>query len=141
MSRLVTIFQRLVESHKQENGESEEISYAAVIEALRRSHISEMEILQDFREVVVADLARGVAIYVEHGGPEAPTTLQIEHGREMMDLYNAILEAQRRILSLEKRKQWESAKSTSGSTSQESEKSPEPLSSEKSHSTKTEPSP
>lgn len=139
MSRLVQVFQKINQKLLQEEKEEGAALYSTIIEELSRERISEDEVLRNLRGVVVAHIAAGTAIYIEHGGPEiAASGLQLQPGRELLGLLNAILEAQERILRLERVKGWKSEKSTSGSDSQVSEDSQVPSTSMKPSLMKTE---
>jgi len=124
MSRLIQLFQNLKTSDEDDGGE---LLYTDVVEALKGARVTDLEILQQLKNVVLADIAVGVATYLEHGGPQNPSTLQLEHGLDAVKLLIAVQEAQERSLTLrpylEGIDPWAHARPTSGSISPESESS------------------
>lgn len=107
MNRLQALFERLQSTYLDEHGNPRELLYSEINEALEGAKVTEGEILQGLRRVVIAHIAAGTVVYAEQGGPEiVETSLQLQPGRELLGLYNAILEAQGRLQAEEERREW-----------------------------------
>lgn len=99
MSRLSEIFKKLQrECPVGEDGQPIGVTYEAIAEALRIQKVDESWILQNLREIVVAEIAAGVAAYQGTCGPEIRSaTLHIAEGRQLVALLNGLLDAQEKL--------------------------------------------
>jgi len=102
MSRLSPIFEKLKATRAEDdNGFLKEVTYADISRALIGAKISDIDILQDFRTVVITDIAAAVHAYAENEGPHSQGTLEAKDALDLVNLYNAILEAAERLSRLQ----------------------------------------
>jgi len=70
-------------------------TYEELITALKGVEVTHFEILQDLLDVVMAHIAVGLSVYMDGGGPEiSENSLQLEAGKNLIELVRNILEAQ-----------------------------------------------
>ena len=129
MPRLAEIFKKLQrECPVGEDGQPVGITYTAITEAFRAYHVLEEDILQNLREIVLAELAAGVSAYQGMCGPEIHgATFRTSEGRQLVSLLNGILDVQGKLDELRKVNSCpatRSEESLPGSTSPDTEASP-----------------
>lgn len=99
MSRLSDILSKLQrECPVGEDGQPVGVTYEAIAGALRLYKIEDIWIIQQLREIVMAEFAAGVAAYQGVCGPEIRSaTLHIAEGRQLVALLNGILDVQEKL--------------------------------------------
>jgi hypothetical protein len=125
MSRLSEVLAKLQrECPVGEDGQPVGITYEAIVEALRIHKIGEDWILQQLRDIVIAELAAGVAAYQGTCGPEIRSaTLNITEGRQLVALLKGIVDVQEKLRE-EQEDSWKRpAPSGPGSDSPDSDES------------------
>lgn len=99
MSRLADILSKLQrECPVGEDGQPVGVTYEAISGALRLYKIEDSWIIQQLTEIVIAEIAAGVAAYQGVCGPEIRSaTLRIPEGRQLVALLNSLLDAQEKL--------------------------------------------